>query len=931
MKNRIKYTVKIIIAALTVLIAAVILKLIPGTEYLFSPVMYFIIIIQCFRLISYIFKNTRILNKFHKPFRILIKTAVFLCVLVIVLLFAWYNYCFFPNDQDYIQKISDATEYKGNHLEEKELDLITNIHKAQFSHLLSKKDRNFLLNQDLKEKDIYIDENPYRNHPNNLKYASGRIFYYTYQKNSIVLNAESDVTYNIGKATGKRFLEFDTILPLSDTNGTVNIYYISDKKELLLHELIEPEIKPEIKPFRYSNVFDSLVFYFRHPGRSVLKDKDDWKKIRVEIPSYAGRLKIEFKSKDKKNNYLFLGSPAVYSTIDNKRNEHVNIVYIIFDLFSKQHVDLYEFYNEFSTMPYEDAVKKIGKRKIITPAIDRYKDDICLFENIFTAGQVTRPSITSLWTSQIFTKCRMPVFRNIITEENEQEFYNQNFTTLSNELSRQKYFTKQISCNAEGHSVSGVGADLGFDENYDYTMEPSELPENFRRVIEFLNENQNRKFFLYSHINVPHPPKWIPASYYLSSLPDTKFNTSSATALGNIRYLNDSLDKILQTIDKLKLRENTIVIITADHSMGNAHYFRGDITEKQKKMSTRESHRVADYYYRSVYTRKGRQFLLNDYMNIPFILIKPENLDIVPGKIDSYISSLDISPTLLDIVMNKKEIKFSGNSFKNLLFSNQDRKKSFNNFIPMVGRFQNGFVTDGRYKYYINLPGLYKYREKDGMRYIMQQEYVYDLKQDPLETRNLAYEADAAQLTKRLRNQYFEEFIEYPDKNFIQLSASASGKTSNYSIEIKSLNGKITYPKTYGDEIEYKPLSDKHIIFNCKVKDKTAIISFETNPPDSALRILIYKDGKPLNKNKIFSSVENINYFNNPVILEDKIDFHIAREYSKTGLEEKGIPSGAVSYYRIPVIYWMEMSLSDKDIKLSPGMKEVLRGWGYIQ
>ncbi len=58
---------------------------------------------------------------------------------------------------------------------------------------------------------------------------------------------------------------------------------------------------------------------------------------------------------------------------------------------------------------------------------------------------------------------------------------------------------------------------------------------------------------------------------------------------------------------------------------------------------------------------------------------------------------------------------------------------------------------------------------------------------------------------------------------------------------------------------------------------------------------------------------------------------HVAREYAKTGLEAVRVPPGGVHYSRVPMNYWLEMSKSDKDIKLSPGIKEVLRGWGYIQ
>ncbi len=670
----------------------------------------------------------------------------------------------------------------------------------------------------------------------------------------------------------------------------------------------------------------------------MLVEDTGWEKIRVPVPSSAGTLEIKFITEprlnsqaDKDHDYLFIGSPALYAVKDNRRNKHVNVVYLLFDLLARDHIDLYKYYNEFSTMRFEDAVNKIGKRRIITPVIDKYADRICLFEKMNTVGQVTRPSIVPLWTSEIYTKCRQPVFRNIVTEENKREFYNQGFATLGNELSGHGYFTKQISCNAQGHGVSGVGVDLGFDEVYDYTMEPSELPENFRRIIEFLKDNQNRKFFLYSHINVPHPPRWIPAWYFISSLPDTRFNINSAKILGNIRYLNDSLGKVLNAVEKLHLLENTIIIIAADHSMKRTRLLRGEDDRRASVGKRRESQRVADYYSRAIYARGGTQFLLGDYMNIPWVFIKPDNLNFQPGRINSFISTLDISPTMLDIIVNKKERKFSGRSFKDLLLHKDKRDKVFSDFIPLVGRFQNGFIINGRYKYYINLLGMYKFKVKENKRYLMQQEYLYDLEKDPGELNNLVHDPLANGLLGRMRDIYFNRFVDYPDKNFFQISPT--GKAENYSFVIsnKSPEGRIVYPKIYGEGIKYRYDSQKKIIFNCSVKESPGFFSFESDPPDSALSIYILKNGKPLARDYIYSCVESINYFKNPVILNDKIDFHIAREPGRTGLEIKNIPGGSVFFSRIPLIYWMEMNLSDKDIKLSPGIKEVLRGWGYIQ
>ncbi len=881
-----------------------------------------------------------ILNKYrclYRPVKYALIIALSVFILLFVLLLFWYNHFFFPNDQEYLQRISESVEPRGSHVEEKELDILEKIGSAVFSRPLSLKDREFLFSAGLKTGDYYIDENPYGlRHPNNLKYSTGKIFYYIYQKNALVLKAGSMVSFNISGSDAKgRFIELDAVMPgfSEAADGAINIYFRAGNRRTLLKKNIRREIKPDIRPFRYSNVFSAISFYLKHPARSVLPSDAGWEKIRTDLPKDKGTLEIEFTAGNQKTNknYLFIGSPAIYSVRDNKRNEHINIVYLIFDTFSKSHIDLYEYYDIFGKMPPDKAYAALGKRRIITPSIDKYADRILLFENMFSVGQVTRPSIVPLWTSQTYTRSRLPVFRNVVTDENREEYYRQGFSTLGRELSKQGFFTKQISCNAQGHGVSGVGVDLGFDENYDYTMEATEKPENFRRIMEFLNENQNRKFFLYSHINVPHPPKWIPIYYFISALPEVRFSIERAKMLGNIRYLNDSLGKVMNALDKLGLMENTVVVITADHSGGRIPYFRGEITGKDKKISMGDSQSVATFHSRAIYGREGGQHLLNSYMNIPWIMIKPDNLDFKAGKINSYVSSLDISPTLLDIALNAEYKNFSGKSFKGLLNGTSQRDEVFNDFIPLVGRFQHGFVLDGRYKYWINLQGLYKYRAENNKKYIMQQEYLYDLKNDPDEINNLARDSYKNDLLKKMRTIYFNRMIEYPDKNFIQISPSLKGSAHVYRITAESLNGKLIYPKIYGDGIGYFFESKNRIIFNCTVKDKAAFFSFETDPPESHIKISIYKNGKILEKKNIYSSVECINIFDNPIILTGKDDFHIGREPGRTGLEIKDIPAGSVYYSRIPLNYWMEMNLSDKDIKLSPGIKEVLRGWGYIQ
>ena len=916
-----------------------------------------LIIVILIVYITSLFQKLKLISKIIK-YTAIISAAITLIIITFLIL--WYNYIFFPDDEDYLKDKVNATQYTNNDLYEVEIDLIRNLGNANISSKLGKSDRDFLLNPELKMSDIYIDYNPYNStSPNNLKYATGKTFYYVYQKNCAVIKGNSNIKFSVPDSKEKRLLELDAVLPnldpsVSDGEFSVKYTYGSGETITLANEAIKKEVKPAIEAFRYSGVLSSIWFYLKNPGRSIITDNTGWKKIKVDIPARKGTLTLDFKTEKDGKNYLFLGTPRIYSIKENNRNNHYNIVYIIFDVLGQPHVDLYEYYDEFVKNGFDNAVYNIGEKNILTKEIDTYYNNIILFDNVITAGQVTRPAVVSLWTSQIFTKARMPVFRNIITLENQREFYDQGFTSIGEKLSAQGYLTKQIACNALGHNVSGVGNDLGFDENHDYTIETSEYSANIKHIIDFLNENQNRKFLLYTHLNVPHTPKWIPMKYFARELNASDYNTDTAILRGNIKYADFNFKMIMDTIKKLNLDENTFVIVTADHSSGDMPGFREKPSRQLKAVMEkgRDPQSVAVFHPNAIYVRGGGQHLFSDYMQIPFIVIPPKSFKTKTGRISSYISSLDIAPTILDMLKGQKERLFSGKSFKYIMEYPEKSPKVHNEFIPLVGRFASGFILNGKYKYWWDITGMYKYRKgSDGLKYIQRPEHLFDLETDPYETTNLANDERYTTLLNTMRDIRLNRFTNYDEKNFIQIAPDKiiddnikiDGKdkaclvspnkaiNGNIKIHVKSANGAIVYPVSEGENIKINQKSNSELEIDAANSDKYRFISFETKPDRIPIKISIYRGNNLIDKSNIFSGKEKLNLFNNPIILKDKRDFYITSIPARIGYEESDIPKGSVHFYRIPLIYWLEMSRSDKDINLSPGIKEVLKGWGYIQ
>jgi hypothetical protein len=345
----------------------------------------------------------------------------------------------------------------------------------------------------------------------------------------------------------------------------------------------------------------------------------------------------------------------------------------------------------------------------------------------------------------------------------------------------------------------------------------------------------------------------------------------------------------------------------------------------------RDSQSVATFHPNAIYVRGGKQHLFSDFMQIPFIVIPPKNFKTKMGRVNTYISSLDVTPTILDLLQGQKEKLFSGKSFKYLMENPKNNTKVHNDFIPLAGRFASGFILNGKYKYWWDITGMYKYRKgSDGLIYIQRPEHFFDLETDPYETINLANDKSYASLLNTMRDIRLNRFTDYDEKNFIQI---APDKTINGDIKInvKSEKGAIVYATSEGENIKINQKRNDELEINVANSDKYRFISFETRPDRVPVKISIYRGNNLMDKSNIFSCKDKINLFNNPIILKNKSDYYITSIPARIGYEELNIPDGSVYFYRIPLIYWLEMSRSEKDINLSPGIKEVLKGWGYIQ
>ena len=200
-------------------------------------------------------------------------------------------------------------------------------------------------------------------------------------------------------------------------------------------------------------------------------------------------------------------------------------------------------------------------------------------------------------------------------------------------------------------------------------------------LLKWLESNNKRKFFVWAHYFDTHSPYSPPKPYdtlYIAdsfnnhdkNLPiDSKDNTRTSRNVipynvaengitnvdyyisqydGEIRFIDEQISLLLYKLKQLGLSRNTVVIITADHG---------------------ESLGEHDIYFQ----HGGIPY--DNILLVPLIF-KCDNLIPKSIKIEQQVSSVDIFPTILDILKIKYRSDIRGKSFLDLM---QGKAKSHTN------------------------------------------------------------------------------------------------------------------------------------------------------------------------------------------------------------------------------------------------------------
>lgn len=260
----------------------------------------------------------------------------------------------------------------------------------------------------------------------------------------------------------------------------------------------------------------------------------------------------------------------------------------------------------------------------------------------------------------------------------------------------------------------------GFEKGFDNfkTLPPSEKDKKITLLAQkWLRNKSDAPFFLWLHYLSPHAP-YKPKRIYkkaVSQQSDRKINAYE----GEVKMADDQIGLMKKFLHMNSLDENTAIIISTDH---------GEILLER-------SDRQFDH----------GKYLYDELLHIPLIIYCPW-LKFTKKIVDEQVQSLDIAPTILDLLDFPQERFFQGKSL--LPLANGMESPTPEYIVSSVVDDEQGANRDHRFSLRSDMWKLiYLFQTKEWE--------VYNLENDPGEKENLGHHPphEAQNLQEKLKSQ----------------------------------------------------------------------------------------------------------------------------------------------------------------------------------
>jgi len=370
-----------------------------------------------------------------------------------------------------------------------------------------------------------------------------------------------------------------------------------------------------------------------------------------------------------------------------------------------------------------DHLSAYGYDRETSPAISRLGERGVVFEQAVSSAPWTLPAAATLFSGSPAHR----VFDERLTRSGVEAFQRAGFTTAA--------FTEGAFLSSRyGFSLGfqHYGEEKGFEAVYGTGTEPA-IEKTFRLAGEWLARHRRDRFFLLIHTYEPHAP-YKRRTFAEALPPGAVGETFEAPTLHALRQGSLSLDDadleylkalydggiletdrhvgiFLERLAALGIRDTTLVVLTSDHGEELGDHYRT---------------RCGDHGHS----------LLDDLLKVPLIIDDPSR-SYAASRVEAQVRTMDIMPTLLDLVGVPSHIPMEGRSLVPLMQGQSEPGRIAFGGSPHSGP-DRSYVRHRGYKY-VRVTGA-------GTRRTMKliptppSEQLYELRKDPGELHNLVDE-----------------------------------------------------------------------------------------------------------------------------------------------------------------------------------------------
>jgi len=322
--------------------------------------------------------------------------------------------------------------------------------------------------------------------------------------------------------------------------------------------------------------------------------------------------------------YLAILLSLLYSRCSAKKNHSPNVILILAD-----------------DMGIGD-VSMINEGRTHTPAINNLAKTGIWFSQAYSAAPVCAPARAALLTGQYphRTGCVTLNMRSFP----ELARMKKGLHTLADVFKENGYATGLV-----GKWHCGIGEDYhplsrGFQEfegfhgfnvpsYFDYEMMVQDslidVKDNYltrdisERAIRFVRRHRKEPFFLHLAHYAPHRPLGAPEQE-VSKYQEQGFDKKTATIYAMIEIMDEGIGRLIDELEQLGLRKNTLIIFASDNGPD-------PLTGGRFNMSL-----------------KGTKYMVNEGgIRVPFIVNWPGKVK--PGKVEQPVHFNDVFPTLVEV------------------------------------------------------------------------------------------------------------------------------------------------------------------------------------------------------------------------------------------------------------------------------------------